>query len=51
MKNPTKDKRLERVYRGSGWNDLSVFAQVFKRDYGYPDYGGNRIGLRLVRNK
>ena len=51
MKNPVKDKRLARMNLGGGWNDLSVFAQVSKRDYGYPNYGGNRTGLRIVRNK
>ena len=36
-----------RVYRGGSWSFDASYCRVSHRDYYYPDYRSNRIGLRL----
>jgi formylglycine-generating enzyme len=37
-----------RVLRGGGWDGSSYFCRVSDRNYGYPDYGSDHSGFRLV---
>ena len=39
-----------RVFRGGGWDNLAISAQVSYRDYYVPSYTTSFIGFRVVRS-
>jgi formylglycine-generating enzyme required for sulfatase activity len=52
MINPTKDEKdSRRVRRGGSWSSSARFTRVSHRGNLYPDFEGNALGFRIVKNQ